>query len=296
VEIQALRRRAEAIAGDRDRGAAELLVDTLPLLAEALAAGAETTLDLTRLICNGQPAMAPLWNACAAAVADRDEPGRFARARAEMERAPAALVRAAGLALRDALGDADAPRLLTLSYSSSVARVLGALAGERRLDVVCGEGRPRCEGRRLASELASAGATVTLTTDAALTSRLDAASAVVVGADAVGRSMWINKAGTRGLAAAAHLGGVPLFVVCTRDKVAADALIAGITHEGPPGEVWEQRPAAVGVANPYFERIPTALATLFLMESGPVGPDDLSGVTQRYGDAISALLTLLTAS
>jgi len=60
VENQALRRRAEEIAHDRDRGAAELLALTLPLLAEALATGADTTLEVVRTICGGQPAMAPL--------------------------------------------------------------------------------------------------------------------------------------------------------------------------------------------------------------------------------------------
>ena len=59
----------------------------------------------------------------------------------------------------------------------------------------------------MATELTSSRIDVTLTTDAALTARLSSATAVVVGADAFGPSAWINKAGTRGLAAAASLAG-----------------------------------------------------------------------------------------
>ena len=290
-----LLRRAERIAGNRDAGAAELLAETLPLLADALTAGPAATRDVARVVCYGQPAMAPLWNACAAAVADRVHPGRFARARAEMERAPAALTRAASLALKDALLGVPAPHLLTLSYSSSVVRALTALAGECPLQVTCGEGRPRFEGRRMAAELAAAGMGVTLATDAALTSHLDAASAVVVGADAFGATHWINKAGTRGLAAAAHLAGVPVFVVCTRDKALPDGRASGFQREGASDEVWPNAPAGLRVANPYFERTPVGLATLFLLESGPVSPRDLAHVLHRYRENISLLLNELSA-
>ena len=293
MENQALRRRAKEIAQDRDRGAAELLSLTLPLLADALAGGGEMTLDVVRMICRGQPAMAPLWNACGAAITDASQPGRFARVRAEMERAPAALVRAAGAALRDALGDERSPRLLTLSYSSSVARVLGALAPDRALKVTCGEGRPRYEGRRMASALAAHGIDVTLTTDAALTATLSSASAVVVGADGFGPAAWINKVGTRGLAAAASLAGIPTFVICTRDKARAAPADADAAVEGPPGEIWEGPPAGVRLSNPYFEAIPAEVATLFLMESGRLAPDELEAVCARYAADISNLIKVL---
>src|SRR5687768_6299987 len=58
--------RAQQIAEDRDSGASALAARLLPLLAEAIQAGEAVTLDIVRVICSGQPAMAPLWNACAA--------------------------------------------------------------------------------------------------------------------------------------------------------------------------------------------------------------------------------------
>src|SRR5688572_27286127 len=87
--------RAQQIAEDRDSGASALAARLLPLLAEAIQAGEAVTLDVARVICSGQPAMAPLWNACAAAVAEHHTPDTFARVRAQMERAPTALTRAA---------------------------------------------------------------------------------------------------------------------------------------------------------------------------------------------------------
>jgi translation initiation factor 2B subunit (eIF-2B alpha/beta/delta family) len=289
---KSLLQRAAGIAGHRDAGAGELLAELLPLLGDALARGSDATLAVARVVCLGQPAMASLWNACAAAVAERAHPGRFRRVRAEMERAPAALQRAGSLALLEALDGAASPQVLTLSYSSSVARVLGETAAECPLHVTCGEARPRYEGRRMAAQLASAGALVTLTTDAALTTHLDAATCVVVGADAFGSSHWTNKVGTRGLAAAAHLAGVPVFVVCARDKARANRE-ASSHIGGPPAEVWEATPPGVAVVNPYFEDTPVELATLFLMETGRVGPAELDQVTERYAGDISFLINTI---
>lgn len=120
--------RAHAIAADRDAGASELLARVLPLLEDAIAAGPDQTVAVARIVCTGQPAMAPLWHACAAAVGEGSQPGSFARRRAELQRAPRALVRAASTALRDFLTGERAPLLLTISFSASVAETLAEVA------------------------------------------------------------------------------------------------------------------------------------------------------------------------
>jgi len=286
--------RARAIAEDRDRGASELLQSLLPLLQDAIIAGETATIDVARVVCRGQPAMAPLWNACAAALADHHTRGRFARIRAEMERAPAALTRLGVAALGDLVKDSSLPHVLTLSYSGSVRSILERLVAAKPFRVTCGEGRPRFEGRTMATALAAVGARVTLATDAALTTFLPSATAVVVGADALGATFWINKAGTRGLAAAASLCGVPVYVVATRDKAMGRLLEqrqAGVDMAAV--EVWADPPSEVAVANPYFERIASELATLFLTEAGPLTPADLPAVAERYGDDIRKLIDVV---
>jgi translation initiation factor 2B subunit (eIF-2B alpha/beta/delta family) len=254
--------RARAIAGDRDAGASELVARLLPLLDEAIRAGRDTTVHLARIVCGGQPAMAPLWHACAAALADADQPGTFARVRAEMERAPRALVRAAADALSDLLRDEASPAILTLSYSGSVAAALREVQKRQALRLICAESRPRLEGRRLAAELAAAGMAVTVVIDAALTTYLSGASAIVVGADAVLPEHWINKSGSFGLCAAASFTGTPVYVVASRDKFVPRSIAPRLVT--PPGAD--------------FERTPIELATLLLTDVGPIPPSSTAEV------------------
>jgi Initiation factor 2 subunit family len=274
---------ARAIASDAESGASELLARALPLLADAIAAGRGATIEIARIVCSGQPIMAPLWRASAAAVAEHDRPGTFALVRAELERSPRALMRAASAALRDLLLDDPDPLLITLSYSGSVYSALAAIAAKRRLRVVCGEGRPRYEGRRLADVMDRAGAQVTLVVDAALTSFLSEASAVVVGADAVFGEAWVNKVGTFGLAAAASISGTPVYVVAARDKFVPASLAARMSLPiGAVDEVWPEGPAQIARVNRYFESIPADLATLFLTSAGPLSPRDLAAAVQAH--------------
>ena len=282
--------RANAIAADRDRGAGELALELLPVLDDALAEGPDVTLAVARAVCRGQPAMAPLWHACAAAVREGEAPGAFARVRAEIARAPAAVARAASLALRDLLQGSDSPRIVTLSFSSSVQQTLGSVSSDRRLRVVCGEGRPRFEGRRLAVSLASPSVDVTLTSDAALASFLPDADAVVVGADAIAETFWINKVGTHALAAAATYSGVPVYVVASRDKaMPADLAAAWRSLPAPANEIWAEADPRIAVLNRYFEPTPIELATLFLTDAGPVSPGDLPAIVRQRAKSISDL-------
>lgn len=282
---------ARVIADDHDAGAAQLLSRLLPLLDAAVELGGDAPRDLARIVVSGQPAMAPLWHACAAAVADGRDPGTFARARAEMLRAPSALVRAASFALRDLLAGEEEPTLLTLSFSSTVAQALAEVAAGVRLRAICGEGRPRLEGRRLAANLAGHGVAATVVTDAALTAFLPGASAVVMGADAVLANSWINKVGSFGLAAAAALRGVPVYVVATRDKFTPAVLSDRIVlPKAPSREVWSEAPSGVAVENRYFETIPAELATLFLTDAGPLPPLDVRSAVERHAARVSLLL------
>jgi Initiation factor 2 subunit family len=278
---------ARAIAGDHDSGASELVARVLPVLADAIAVGRGTTMEIARIVCGGQPIMAPLWRACAAAVAEHDRPGTFALARADLERSPRALVRAAAAALRDLLLDDPEPLLITLSYSGSVCSTLETIAAERRLRVVCGEGRPRYEGRRLATALERAGAQVTLVVDAALTSFLAEASAVLVGADAVFGDAWVNKIGTFGLAAAASFCGTPVYVVAARDKFVPASVAARLVLPlRALDEVWPEGSAQISRVNRYFESTPAHLATLFLSSAGPLSPDDLASAVEAHPFAV----------
>jgi hypothetical protein len=286
--------RAESIAADRDSGASELVARLLPVLDAAVAQGPPTVAAVARRVCEGQRAMAPLWHACAAALAEASRPGAFQRFRQARERAPAALVRVASTVLLEEWSDIALPLVLTLSFSGSVLDVLGTIRRQRPIRVVCGEGRPRFEGRRLAAHLSDAGADVTLTTDASVARYLPDAAAVVVGADSVAATFWINKVGTTSLAAAALFRGVPVFVVAASDKSLPSPIASTWRSRiAAASEVWDAPAPGIRIENHYFEAVPAELATSFLTEFGRLTAADLPNFSERGAAEIDRLLACL---
>jgi translation initiation factor 2B subunit (eIF-2B alpha/beta/delta family) len=114
-----------------------------------------------------------------------------------------------------------------------------------------------------------------LVADAALTTYLPRATAVIVGADAVAARHWTNKAGTYGLAAAAWFSGVGVYVLASRDKAESEALTPLI-----------ELPRT-------FERIPVQLGTQFLTDAGPATPDALGGLAERCAPDLAHLFRIL---
>jgi translation initiation factor 2B subunit (eIF-2B alpha/beta/delta family) len=214
--------------------------------------------------------MAPIWNAAMAALASRNSPERFERFASQVSRSSDALARVALDYFRTG-ATAQSLRLVTLSFSRSVLRVVGALTAWKPVIVACSEGRPALEGRRLASALPSRVA-VSFFTDAAIGHAVGDATAVLVGADAVSPHWFMNKSGTGMLAAAATQRGVPVYVLATRDKFVSHQIAARLAvREGSAHEVWDLAPQHVTVRNPYFETVPHDLVTAFITDFGVLG-------------------------
>jgi translation initiation factor 2B subunit (eIF-2B alpha/beta/delta family) len=214
--------------------------------------------------------MAPVWNAALAALAG---PERFEAFAARVERAPAALTRTAFDLF------SDAPRhIITLSYSGSVAAVLEALIRRGPLQVTCSESAPAREGRALAARLAAAGVAVTCTTDDAIDATVRFAHAVLVGADAVTAQWFLNKIGTRSLAAAAAAEGVPVYVVASRDKLAPASVASRLA------------------TSPLFEPTPLANVTGVITDDGVLVPGMVRQACEALGlEAPQSLVALLGA-
>src|SRR6185295_15539633 len=141
-----------------------------------------------------------------------------------------------------------------------------------QLRVSCSESRPALEGRRLASRLAAAGVAVTFFGDAAIGHALGGVDAVVFGADAVAPEWFLNKTGTRMLAAAAAQQGVPVQVLATRDKFVSHAVGGRLAmREGASAEIWESPPSGVAIRNPYFESTPLELVATLITDMGVLG-------------------------
>lgn len=272
-----LTRRIESLRSNRTSGAAGIVAEALEILFAARAAHANIP-DVTAAVCLAQPTMAPVWNAAAAALSpDSERLNQFAE---RLRRAPAAIARFAAAHFAD--GSRDPLHVVTLSNSSSVVVALTAIRTARPIRVSCSESRPALEGRQLAVTLAADGVPVTCFTDAAIAHALRDADAVLVGADAIAASWFLNKSGTRMLAAAASQQGVPVYVVASRDKFVGEALAARLViRSGDPGEVWDPPPPTIDVRNPYFETIPLDLVTAVISDIGILGTGMIPDVCEH---------------
>ena len=279
-----LARRIARIAADRESGASEILDEVVSVLRDALAGGAPMD-RVARGLCQAQPSMAPVWNAALEALASVQSPERFERFAHRIARAPQHLARVAVAFLASDIGP-EPLELVTVSFSRSVALVLEALAHTHPLRVACAEGRPALEGQRLASRLAASEIPVTYFSDAAIGHALASADAVLVGADTVAPEWFLNKSGTRMLAAAAAQQGIPVYVVATKDKFVSEALAARIeVREGAAAEIWETPPATVTVRNPYFEPTPVDLVASVITDVGVLGAGMVPDVCNETQDA-----------
>jgi translation initiation factor eIF-2B subunit delta len=271
------------IAADRARGAAELAargIELLAAVAEAEVRAGRPILPATRAVArrlrDSRPAMAPIGNWAAAfiaALAGRpNEPAPWHGAVAAMAEAREGIAVGQCAASRDMLARADA--VLTLSYSSSVARLLASAEAPRR--VIVAEGRPLFEGRRLVEALHSAKRDAICITDAAIPHFVAEASAVLIGADSVCRDgAAINKVGSLSAALAARHHGVPFYVAADRFKLAPRLRSTEAPLEEKAGdEVWPEHPGLC--LNPYFEAVPAELITAYVMETGLRRPAELA--------------------
>jgi translation initiation factor 2B subunit (eIF-2B alpha/beta/delta family) len=278
MALVSVHERLAALAANKTAGAAELLGEALDIFFAARAAHANMR-DIARAVCEAQPTMAPLWNAAAAATAG--DPERLNQFAERVRRAPATLARYA--AAHFAEDAAKRPlHVVTISYSSSVLVVLDAIRDIRPLSVSCSESHPALEGRRLAARLAAAAVPVTYFGDAAINQALSGADAVIVGADAIAPASFLNKSGTRMLAAAAAQQGIPVYVAATRDKFVGQELSARLViRNGDPGEVWADPPGGVDVRNPYFESTPLDLITAVICDIGVLGTGMIPDVCEH---------------
>lgn len=269
--------RIEALRANHTSGASGILSEALEILFAARAA--QTNLqEVADAICRAQPTMAPVWNAAAAALSP--DPERLNRFAERVRRAPAAIARYTAAHFVD--GSLDPLRVVTISSSSAVVVALTAIRATRPLHISCSESRPALEGRRLAADLAKDGVPVTYFTDAAIGHALNDADAVLVGADAIAASWFLNKSGTRMLAAAASQQGVPVYIVASRDKFVGRELAPRLViRSGVPGEVWDAPPPGIDVQNPYFESTPIDLVTAVISDIGILGTGMIPDVCEH---------------
>jgi translation initiation factor 2B subunit (eIF-2B alpha/beta/delta family) len=273
-----MRDELERIAADRTSGATSLVLKAVAVLRDASREPGMLA-QAARTLCLGQPSMAGFRTASALALASADPVRTLDTLAERVRRAPPAIARIAAPVIRLRTTHGRALRVVTCSYSTIVERTLVELYRAEPLQVCCAESRPGREGVALAQSLLAAGCDVRLYSDAGIGSVLDDADAVLVGADAVAPSSFMNKAGTAAIAALARARGVPVFVVAGREKLLpATAYGALAIVSGASEEIAAELPEAA-VRNPYFERVPIDLVSQVFVDSGALAPGAVEAAT-----------------
>ena len=257
----------DRIRSDELAGATALVMRGIESL-QAAARGGHPVGEVAAALIRAQPAMAGLRTASALARASADPPAALAILAGRVRRAPAAIARIAVPVIR-LRPPTDRPlRIATCSRSDSVERTLLALAAAERLVVCCAESGPRREGALLAEALASTGIQIELYSDAGMSSAIPGSDAVVVGADALASSGFINKVGTAALAALARAHGVPVFVLAGREKILPHAEFQALQLPEGPAVPASTNPSNLQIRDPWFERVAGSTASQVVTDAG----------------------------
>lgn len=284
------------VAGDEQRGSAAISANALAVLRDAAAEAAhaddleapawpsrEAVRDLARRLRDARPEMAVIANRvnrvmatsdCLDDLADRAHETLLAAQNADQ----AAASEAAALLGEESAGT---PTVVTLSRSGTAL----AAIREAGAAVIVGESRTACEGIDVAEELAAAGQSVTLTTDAALASVVSGdvgptPDAAVVGADAIlPDGDVVNKVGTRPLGLACKRAALPLYVVAARDKIATEEREGNVEREP---EALYDGDSAVAVENPVFDRTPADCVSGVVTEDGALDDAELTAAVRTH--------------
>jgi translation initiation factor 2B subunit (eIF-2B alpha/beta/delta family) len=140
------------------------------------------------------------------------------------------------------------------------------------LNVVCTESRPVKEGLKLARLLGEQGIKVKLIVDAAVSSFIKKSDLILIGADAVCYSGFINKIGTLGIAITSKQYNKPIYVVCGTDKFIPKKHEINIDIPENPKEIIENPPLNVTPYNYYFEITPLQYVSGFITDEGIFSP------------------------
>jgi methylthioribose-1-phosphate isomerase len=173
----------------------------------------------------------------------------------------------------------NAGALATAGYGTALGVIRAAVAGGKRLRVLCDETRPWLQGARLTAwELGQDGIPAEVIVDGAAAhfmSRGEVA-AVIVGADRIAQNGDVaNKIGTLGLAAAASAFAVPFHVAApetTVDRATSRGEDIPIESRDPDEvAVLAGRrllPPGTGARNPVFDVTPARLVTAIITDRG----------------------------
>ncbi len=287
-----IEQRIEQVRNDREHGSRWLVRETLLILrdlahtTDASHEQMQRLYNVGRSLAQARPSMAALSSAVGRVLTVQGGPDAIAREAERLLRDyDTATARIAEYAKPLLHGT-----IMTCSISGTVLDVLVANC-QAIQQVITLEGRPRYEGREMASALSQKGIAVTLITDAQADIFMPQCDSVVVGADSIlANGDVLNKAGTSLLGWSAQGHHVPFYVLCETLKISSQQWQYGSAHwqtnlalleEKEGQEVLEQPIASVTVRNFYFDHTSQQLVTKVITEQGILGQQEITTIAAQ---------------
>lgn len=263
---------AETLAKDAYSGASEMMVailnDLLSIKDDDLASiPAPEWEDFSLALHHAKPSIAPVFNVANAIllqVEQKDAHGLHEVFLELMEGERRSGQRIAEQSLEHIRGR----WFMTTSHSSTVSQVLCAIAKDREVKVTVAEASPGGEGRQFAKHLSEQGMDAEVIYDSTIFARMEAVDGAISGADSLTRSGLVNKVGTRIMAEAARVNGLPAFAVCGWNKISPVALSDLIVRTNPLGPRLTEHAQI-------FESTPLDLFSSIITDRGMLSPADL---------------------
>jgi len=175
----------------------------------------------------------------------------------------------------------NAGALACVDYGTALGVIRAAFGEGKKINVICNETRPFCQGARLSVfEMQQEKIPVKLIVDSAAGRMMQAGkvSKVIVGADRVAKGGVANKIGTLMVALAAKRFNIPFYVAAPKSTFDFEnSIYDAEIEEREPDEViyfGECRVAPEGteVENPSFDIVPCDLITGIITEEGILEP------------------------
>lgn len=172
--------------------------------------------------------------------------------------------------------------VLTHSSSGSILCILRKAKKEGKdFKVIATESRPMFEGRILARFLGEEGIPTTLIVDAAVNTIIKQVDLILIGADSISETSFVNKVGTKYLALLAEEKRIPLYVACERSKFISKVWRREPKANGDPKEVLTEKLKNVKAKNPYYEEVPLSLCRGIITNEGIFLPSDVSNFIRQ---------------
>ena len=172
--------------------------------------------------------------------------------------------------------------IMTISSSGSVMGILKlAYQQNKSPEVFILESRPLFEGRVLARVLEADGISATLIVDAACGYFMPQVDLVLIGADSLSETSFVNKIGTQAVLLLANRLQKPVWLATEESKLILEKLRPRPTVSGKPDEIWPENHGKLKCVNPYFEIIPLDLIQKVITNLGTFIPSEIPALVQR---------------